>query len=60
MSNLLDWDTAIHYLDRLIEEYRALGLYGAYGLYLTLLPLRRRYNSGERSLMLYCEIMECH
>lgn len=59
MSNQLDWNRAIRHLDFLIAEYRALGLTGCFGLYFTLLPLRERIKSGERSQQLYDEIMEC-
>lgn len=59
MSNPLDWDRAIQYLDTLIEEYSALGFAGCFGLYFVLLPLRERYEEGERSELLYREIMDC-
>ena len=59
MSKLLDWNRAIRHLDFLIAEYRALGLNGHFGLYFTLLPLRERYKSGERTQLLYDEIMKC-
>lgn len=59
MSDQLDWNRAIRYLDFLIEEYRSLGLNGLFGLYFTLLPLRERYKNGERSQHLYDEIMQC-
>jgi len=55
----MDWERAINYLNSLIDEYVAIGWAGSLGLYLTLLPLKRRYDDGERTETLYNEIMQC-
>ena len=43
------WATAEKYLNKLIAEYAILEFSGAYGLQITLLPLKRRYDKGERT-----------
>lgn len=54
-----DWSKAEDYLNLLIAEYANLGFAGYFGLNLTLLPLKRRFDGGERTDELYKEIMEC-
>lgn len=54
------WEEAENYLNSLIAEYVLIGLPGKLGLELTLLPLKRRIKSGERTDELYTEIMNCH
>lgn len=55
----INWEEAENYLNSLIAEYVLIGLSGKLGLELTLLPLKRRINSGERTDELYTEIMNC-
>lgn len=56
----INWEEAENYLNSLIAEYALIGLSGKLGLELTLLPLKRRIKSGERTDELYTEIMNCH
>lgn len=56
---MFDWQEAENYLNMLIAEYVAIGPAGSFGLRLTLLPLKKRFDSGERTEELYNEIMEC-
>lgn len=53
------WRPAISHLNMVIAEYAAIGASGFIGLYAILLPLKRRYDSGERTPELYDEIMQC-
>lgn len=55
----MDWERAEAWLNQMIAAYAALGPAGSFGLYLTLLPLKRRFDTGERTQALYDEIMEC-
>lgn len=52
------WEEAKAYLDMMITAYQAIGFAGAFGLALTLMPLKKRYDSGERTQELYDAIME--
>lgn len=55
----MDWERAENHLNMLIAEYSALGWReGQFGLYV-LLPLKRRFDAGERTENLYQEIMQC-
>ena len=45
------------HLGMIIAEYTAMGMEGKHMLYETLLPLKRRYDSGERTSVLYDAIM---
>lgn len=54
-----EWDKAIDYLNMLIVEYASIGFAGRFGLDVVLIPLKKRYESGERSKALYDAIMEC-
>lgn len=54
----MDWDRAKAYLDMMISEYESLGVSGLFGLIVVLYPLKRRLDSGERTLDLYERIME--
>ena len=58
-TNETDWKEAQEHLDFLITEYRSIGWVGSFGLTLTLLPLKERLDSGERTRELYEEIMSC-
>lgn len=53
-----NWKEAQEHLDFLITEYRIIGWAGSFGL-MTLLPLKERLDSGERTRELYEEIMAC-
>lgn len=53
------WEKAISYLNLLIGMYASLGWQGSFGLNLTLLPLYKRYENGERTDELYDAIMRC-
>ena len=48
---------AMIHLGMIIDEYMELGMAGKRMLYETLLPLKRRYDSGERTRELYDAIM---
>ena len=54
-----DWEQAENYLDLLIKLYAAIGPAGQFGLQGVLLPLKRRFDAGERSADLYDNIMKC-
>lgn len=54
-----DWNKAVDHLNMLIVEYASIGFAGAFGLNVVLVPLKIRYDSGERSKELYDEIMSC-
>ena len=56
---MMDWNEAENYLNMLIAEYTAIGWPGIFGLQMTLLPLKKRFDSGERTQELYDAIMEC-
>ncbi|MBR3690498.1 MAG: hypothetical protein IKL97_05320 [Eggerthellaceae bacterium] len=58
-TNEVNWEKAEKYLNYLIGEYEAIGTAGWFGLTLTLIPLKRRLDSGERTRKLYEEIMAC-
>ena len=58
-TNEPNWKEAQEHLDFLITEYRSIGWAGSFGLTLTLLPLKERLDSGERTRKLYEEIMAC-
>lgn len=55
----MDWERAKTYLNSLIAEYAAIGWAGQFGLNIVLLPLKRRFDGGERTQALYDEIMQC-
>ena len=54
-----EWDKAKRYLEMLIVEYASIGFAGSFGLNGVLVPLRKRFEAGERTKALYDEIMEC-
>jgi len=56
----MNWEEVRNYLNTLIAEYVALGPCGRFGLIATLLPLKCRLDSGERTEELYGEIMGCN
>lgn len=53
----LDWENAKNILYMWIAEYADLGWAGQFGLNITLLPLKRRFDAGERTQELYDAIM---
>lgn len=54
-----DWVKAYDHLNFLMSEYVMIGPSGAFGLYGVLVPLKKRYDMGERTKGLYEAIMEC-
>lgn len=52
-----DWEKAFNYLNMMIAEYVLTGAAGWMGLQLGLVPLRHRYDKGERTPDLYDSIM---
>ena len=53
----LDWDKAERWLKEMIQAYEEIGPSGYFGLVLTLLPLKRRFDAGVRTQALYDQIM---
>ena len=54
------WRPAVEHLNAVIAEYALLiATGGLLALCLTLLPLKKRYDAGERTPELYDEIMQC-
>lgn len=51
------WEEAKAYLDMMIMAYQEIGSAGTFGLAFSLYPLKRRYDSGERTQDLYDAIM---
>lgn len=55
----MDWEKAKNHLNEVIANYISIGWTGQLALNYNLLPLRERYNKGERTRQLYDDIMEC-
>ena len=53
------WKEAYAYLKEIIIRYTETGWTGRFALDGFLLPLKKRYDSGERTVELYNEIMAC-
>lgn len=53
----MDWEKAFNYLNMMMAEYVLIGAAGWMGLQLGLVPLRKRYDKGERTPDLYDSIM---
>lgn len=51
------WDKALEHLNTYIMEYSMIGPMGFFGLQGVLVPLKRRYESGERTKELYDAMM---
>jgi hypothetical protein len=51
------WGEAIEHLNTYIIEYANIGWAGQAGLYGVLVPLKKRFENGERTRKLYDEIM---
>ena len=58
-NETIDWEEAENYLNSLIAAYCSIGWTGQLGLQTVLLPLKKRFDKGERSDELYEEIMKC-
>lgn len=54
-----DWKKAIDYLNMLIAEYVCNGWAGGFYLNAVIIPLKKRYDQGERTKDLYDFIMSC-
>ncbi len=52
------WENAEKYLKVIEEAYQEIGLPGAYGLAMAIIPLKERFEAGERTEELYEAIME--
>lgn len=52
-----DWTLAYDHLNHVIAEYMAMRINGAVVLQQVLMPLKRRYDMGERTRSLYDHIM---
>lgn len=52
-----DWDIAEDHLDKVAEDYEALGMAGILGL-AVIHKIRAQYDAGERTPELYQRIME--
>lgn len=53
------WGKAYEYLKEMIVAYAEIGWAGRFGMDGVLLPLKKRYDSGERTVKLYNDIMAC-
>ena len=53
-----EWEEAEKHLNLFIAEYASIGFPGTFGLQGILVPLKKRFDSGERTRKLYEEIME--
>ena len=54
----LDWSKAYKVLHSKMMDYAALGISGYLAIQSLVLPLKRRYDRGERTEALYKEIMD--
>ena len=52
-----DWKKAESNLNMYIAEYACIGFAGSFGLNGVLIPLKKRYDRGERTYKLYKEMM---
>lgn len=53
------WEKAYTYLKEIIVRYSEIGWAGRFALDGVLLPLKKRYDNGERTTELYNDIMAC-
>lgn len=53
-----DWLYARSHLDMVMAEHTSIGTAGVAAVYIKLLPLKSRYDSGERTRELYDAITE--
>jgi hypothetical protein len=56
--NQLDWNKAEEYLKTCESAYTEIGPAGGFALNFVVMPLRNRFNGGERTDSLYDEIMD--
>ena len=54
----MEWEEAEDYLKSCEEGYASIGTAGTFALTCVIMPLRDRFNAGERSQELYDDIME--
>lgn len=54
----MDWGTAEGHLYDTKIMYESIGWTGSFALSVTINPLAKRYESGERTIELYNEILE--
>lgn len=52
-----DWEKAVNHLNWMFAEYASIGWTGQFGIQGVLIPLKKRYDAGDRSVRLYDEIM---
>lgn len=52
------WNKAVEHLNTYIVEYASIGWAGQFGLNGILVPLKKRYDKGERTRELYDAMME--
>lgn len=52
-----EWEAAIKNLEMYIVEYASIGWTGQFALQAVLIPLRKRYENGERTRELYDAMM---
>lgn len=57
MPTQKEWEEAKAHLDYVIKHYREIGITGTPALFVVLLPLRDRYENGERTQELYDDMM---
>jgi len=55
---VLDWKKAEENLYNVLNLYKSIGFTGTFALSITINPLVKRFESGERTEELYDEIME--
>lgn len=55
---MLDWKKAEEHLYNVLNLYKSIGFTGTFALSITINPLVKRFESGERTEELYDEIME--
>lgn len=57
-TSVPDWEKARRVLHEKMMDYAALGISGYVAIQTLVLPLKRRYDRGERTEALYKEIMD--
>jgi len=53
---MMNWEKAKNYLYEIKREYENIGFAGVFGLSVTINPLVKRFEDGERTQELYDEI----
>lgn len=54
----MDWKKAEEYLKSCEQAYSGIGTAGIFALNIVIMPLRDRFNRGERTAELYADIMD--